>query len=528
MRDSSFPSVTLNIPVSPWRILMVAMILLLLTACGQEQPPPTFDRAADPLPFPRPAIAQLDVLPGTAPIPNDLKNLLDVRRAFFAGDFVQVENFMRQARADYLAGKTATSRASALINSIEETQMAGLDHCTDWLKTTPDSYHAHWLCAGLWQAGAWAARSNKTANEINPVQFALMRERLQQSNRLLERALTLTEKPLEALTNLASNHALAGDRAKSEEYLTRAETIMPGHPAIHRVRMDYLLPEWGGSREQVLAAFEHAKALKVDEAALLDMEDSYIARPWRMSTPGAAKAYWESAIKRQPTQKRLSDLTKHLVWVQNWQAALSAATQLIEAYPDDAEGRYQRARVREALGSISEARDDYRMAAAMGHNLALQALIMAHVRGGLGLTGRDFKQIDTLCRYGATLGNSVGANCIGATFFEGGSNGIPFPRDVPQAFAWHLMAARAGHFNSQYDLGWSLYAGSFPGIAPEQAHALGVFWMRRAAEQGHHFAKEKLVQNEIGLTEEMPHGFRDDPAIQYVVDMLYNLIRILL
>jgi len=523
MRDSSSPFVTLT----PWRILMVAMLLLLLTACDKEQPPPTFDHAADPLPFPRPAIAQLDILPGTAPIPDDLKILLDARRAFFAGDFVQVENFLRQARADYLAGPSAASRAGALINSIEETQMAGLGRCANWLEIMPASYHAHWLCAGLWQAGAWAARSNKTVDEINSVQFALMRERLQQSNRLLERALTLTDTPLEALTNLAANHALAGDRAKSEEYLIRAEAIMPRHAAIHRVRMDYLLPEWGGEREQVLAAFEHAKALKVDEAALLDMEDSYIVRPWRMSTPGAAKAYWESAIKRQPTQQRLSDLTKHLIWVQNWQAALPAATQLIEAYPNNAEGRYQRARVHEALGNISEARDDYRMAAAMGHNLALQTLIMAHVRGGLGLS-RDYQQIFELCRYGATLGVPVAANCLGASFFEGGSDGIPFPHDVPQAFAWHLMAARAGHFNSQYDLGWSLYTRGFPGIAPEQAHALGVFWMRRAAEQGHHFAKEKLVQNEIGLSEEMPHSFWDGPAVQYVLDILYGLIRILM
>lgn len=509
-------------------MFLYVILALALAACGnKDKETPALDHAADTLPFPRPALEPQTVLSGTPPLPGSTQRMLDLRRAFFAGDFARIDAALSEAHEQYLNGRTATAGTRAVVNSIGDTQLAGVDACTDWLKAMPASYAAHWLCGAVWQSGAMAIRTDKVVSEVSEVQFVLMRERLRRSNELLQKAVTLTPKPLEALTMLGNNYYLAGNKEQAEEFLQRAEAIMPGHPAIHRVRMDYLLPEWGGSREQVFAAFEHAKALKVDEAALLDMEDSYIVRPWRMSTPGAAKAYWESTIKRQPTQNRLSDLTKHLIWVQNWQAALPAATQLIEAYPDDAEGRYQRARVHQALGNTPEARNDYRMAAAMGHNLALQALIMAHVRGGLGLS-RDYQQIFELCRYGATLGVSVAANCLGASFFEGGSNGIPFPHDVPQAFAWHLMAARAGHFNSQYDLGWSLYTGGFPGIAPEQAHALGVFWMRRAAEQGHHFAKEKLVQNEIGLSEEMPHSFWDGPAVQYVLDMLYGLIRILL
>jgi tetratricopeptide (TPR) repeat protein len=242
-----------------------------------------------------------------------------------------------------------------------------------------------------------------------------------------------------------------------------------------------------------------------------------------MSTPGAARIYWEEAIRKQPTQQRLLDLTKHLVWLSNWQDALPYATRLVETYPGHAEGHYLRARINASLGNIPEARKDYYMAAALGHDLALQELIMAHIRGGLGLPAKSFEDTVPLCRYGASLGSAVGANCMGSMYNEAASVGLPLRQDIPQSFAWHLLGARAGHYNSQYDLGWLLYTGRGPGVKPDLAESNGVFWMRRAAEQNHRFAKQKLEELQIPLSEEPASGSWDT-----VLNVLHSIIQILL
>jgi len=333
-----------------------------------------------------------------------------------------------------------------------------------------------------------------------------MEERLERSDALLARALDLTPKPVEVLTMLADNRFADGDPQQAEAYLQRAAAIMPQHASIHWVRMRYLLPEWGGSAEAVHAALAQARQAGVSEFHLLDMEDDYVVRPAKMSTPGAARAYWEVAISKHPTRNRMKSLLNDFIKLENWDDALPVANRLIDEYPDDNNTYNLRARINKQLGYIETARADYLMAAAMGNEFALQELIMAHIRGGLGLPGKSFGEVVELCRHGAALGSSVGANCIGSMFFEAASVGVPFPNDPQQGYAWHLMGARAGHFNSQFDLGWMLYTGRVPGVEPTAAKKLGTFWLRRAAELNHPFAKRKLEELDIGPSEDLSSG----------------------
>jgi TPR repeat protein len=92
---------------------------------------------------------------------------------------------------------------------------------------------------------------------------------------------------------------------------------------------------------------------------------------------------------------------------------------------------------------------------------------------------------------------------MGSMFWEGDRVGAPFHTDVPQAFAWHLVAARAGYHNSQYDLGWLLLSGRAPGINKEQGENNGLFWLRRAAERDQQFAKKKLEEGGYAESEEV-------------------------
>lgn len=500
------------------------VVFLGLAGCGEKPVAsvPQIDLVAEPLPFARPVLAPVGSLPDAPPLPAAVYHTLDLQRAFFTGDFARLDAALVKAHDEFVAGSGDVSPADTFVDRIQDTQLAGIDVCADWLKAMPDSYPAHWVCGAMWESGARAARGTAYANAVSDARFALMHERQARSDALLHRALTLTAKPFEVLTILAVNQYRGGDREQAEAYLQRAEQFKPQYLPIHEARMNYTLPEWGGTPEALHAALARAQHDGVSESALLDLEDGYIVRPGKMSNPGAARAYWEAAISTQPTRKRLSRLMNDFVWLENWHDALPVADRLIDAYPENMAAYYQRARIHESLGRMPEARADYRMAAAMGHDLALQALIMAHVRGGLGLPGKSFSEVDELCRYGAGLGSSVGANCLGSLFFEAGDAGVPGKQDVPQSLAWHLVGARAGHYNSQYDLGWLLFTGRGPDVAPESAQRIGTFWLRRAAEQSHVFAKRKLEEAGISLSEETPWSL--DKSIESIRLVVHSLV----
>ncbi|MCA1978593.1 MAG: hypothetical protein LDL19_05085, partial [Thiobacillus sp.] len=300
----------------------------------------------------------------------------------------------------------------------------------------------------------------------------------------------------------------------------------PGVPQIYWTRLNFAREEWGGSDAQVQAVLKQAKAAGLDEAVLLNMHDLYVARPWKTSVPGAARAYWERAIQEHPTHRRLVHLRDDFIRMGNWREALPVASRLIADYPGHADDFYWRARIHEGAGQVAEARADYETAALMGHELSLQGVMLAHLRGGLGLTEKSFDAAVSLCRYGAALGLGVGANCIGSLYDEGGREGVPHRNDIAQSLAWHLVGARGGHYNSQHDLGWLLYTGRGGVADAKQSQALGVFWLRRAAEQNHVFAKRKLEEAGIPEQEPQPMRWRDVLDADSVVAAAYALIRI--
>lgn len=506
-------------------ILLPAFIFsFLLSACdaGKDKTPPHFDHVADALPFPSPALTPLDALSEAPALPEDAIKRLNLQRAFFARDFAVLDAAINAAHEGYVQGNAKEYEGDVFVDNLKKTQLAGIDACRDWIAAMPNSYAAHWVCGALWRNGAWVARGGEFSDKVTPIRFALMRERLAHSNTLLEKAITLSPKPVEALVLLADNHLAASDRDTAQGLLQKAEAIMPTYPGLHETRIGYLQKEWGGSPEQVEEGIAHAKKLGVDEETLLYLHDRFSARPWNMSNPGAERAYWEQAIAEQPNRYRLYGLTDYFHRMNNWRDSVPAASRLIEQNPTYAEAYWMRAAANEKLGHVPEALADYRMAAALGHDFSTQALIQAHIQGGLGLAAKDWTAIDAVCRYGAALGSAAAANCMGSMFWEGERTGGPFHTDIPQAFAWHQVAARGGYHNSQYDLGWLLLTGRAPGVKPVNAKTNGLFWLRRAAELDHQFAKKKLQEGNYSETEQVE---QDPDTLEQVSKIAWQILR---
>lgn len=493
------------------RVLLLPILCapLLLAACTSSvaSMPERIDLAAEALPVSIAPIRVPETLPGAPALSVATQLDLALRRAFFARRFSPMDAMLAEARETGLAEGEEDHALRRFIEGVRDTQLAGLDACNAWLETMPESYVAHLVCGAMWGSAAWDARGDDTVDKVTPARFALMRERFERANVLLTKALGLTPRPVEALTILAANHFGMGgpdNRAAALALLRRAQEMAPAYSSIHEVRINFLLPEWGGSSEMVIKAIEEAARAGVARDRLRDFHDEFVVRPWTRSDPGAERAYWDGAIATEPSFYRLDSLVKYFHRVENWRDGEPAASRLIAAYPDYAHGYWLRAVIREKLGRIPEALEDYRAAAARGDDWATQALIQAYIQGGLGLPQRDWQALDQLCRYGAGLGISSAANCLGAAFREAASIGPPFRTDIPQSLAWHLLAARAGYHNSQYDLGWLLMTGRVPGMDEKQGKRLGVFWLRRAAELGHQFARKKLQEG--GYPESEPVG----------------------
>ena len=418
-----------------------------------------------------------------------------------------------------LAGESRGREARELVrNIVEDTKLAGIERCREWVQAMPRSYAAHWLCGAMWNEGAWHIRTGKFAHEVSHAQFAIMRERLLHARALFLKAAELSPRPVQVLALLANNHFAAGDEEQAERYLKRAEKAVPWYPSIHAVRLTFSLPQWGGSQEAIEKAMERARAAGVEEDELLYFEDHYVARPHETPTPGAEQTYWVRAIAERPTWSRLESLGNYHWRLKHWHEVPPIADRLIALDPDRPEGYYMRAAAHEASGKHVAALLDYRMAVALGHDFSTEHLVRAHIQGFFGLPPKDWKKIDALCRYGAALGVPAAANCVGSTFYEAKILGEPFRFDITQSLSWHLLAARGGHFNAQHDVGWLLFAQRAPGVEPELAKRVGVYWLRRAAEQGQPYAQQKLKQANLPLSEPPE---RDNVGI---VELLWSVL----
>jgi tetratricopeptide (TPR) repeat protein len=472
----------------------------VIAAVSKRPPLTVHDYAAEPLGLPTPEHERLETW-YDAPLPAPLAQArVDLARVFFAGDFAALDRVLSAAHEAYVQGRSNSDDLARYSYLIRERGLAGIARCEQWMRAMPRSYAAHWLCGELWQRAAWAARTQEAARKVSAVQFALMDSRLRRSNALLQQAIKLHAKPVQALTTLADNLFLLSDHAQSTATLERVWAMMPAHAAAHQTAARYATPQWGGSIDEVKAVLQRAKRAGVDPDEIAFIEDHRLARPWDTPTPGAEKTYWDKVLAERVTYHRLDDFASYYLRLENWREALPLLDRAIVAAPHAASSYHWRGRVHEAMGNPQAALADYRLAAAMGEERAITHLIYAHLQGGLGLTRRDLDAVAQLCRHAAGLGSPGGANCLGASHWDGSLPQVP--RHAGQALAWHLFAARGGNWNSQHDIGWLMMSRKLAEVDVPDARAAGVFWLQRSAEQGHDFAARKLQEAGIALDSE--------------------------
>jgi len=128
-------------------------------------------------------------------------------------------------------------------NTIEETLFG----------ESPKSVTAHLIKADFYLMYAWRGRGNGTANQVTDKGWQMFRERLGEAEKALNEAWALDPRDEQIPVLMISIiEGQQKDRSEMEKWFQRAMKLNPNNYEACRNKLHYLLPQWYGSRDDML------------------------------------------------------------------------------------------------------------------------------------------------------------------------------------------------------------------------------------------------------------------------------------
>lgn len=406
-----------------------------------------------------------------------------------AGRYAELEKYFQ-----FVAADTSIERQyehySAFAEAINNTEYAWQGRVEDWLNKTGSTYARLYLGI-LYQSAAWAARGRQYAQKTPKENFIWMEQRSEKALNLLT-PLVQEKTAVATLTHqkLAEIYSARGVTELAGQHYDKALATAPRIFALYDSFLTFSLSRWVGdqSTDQANKIFKLAEKAGLTQEDLLQLRqiyEYYESQVSESSDPGAERALLDRHIESNPTFHNYLRRAYYDQRKQRWGEMIAVTEKMIELRPESGVARYLHGLAHQQLGRAQQARNHYLIATAYGNDRAFSNLMYAVLNGSLGFQAKDIRTLVELCRWGSAMGLPTAAHCLGALYFE--AQGLP--RDMERSVAWHQVAARGGHSNSQHDLGWILYSGKMTHSFPQQAP---LFWLKRAAVQEHQFAKRKL------------------------------------
>ena len=360
-----------------------------------------------------------------------------------------------------------------------------------WLRAEPDAPAARLLLGVAWADAAAQARGRSYSSQVAPAQMALFEQRFEKARSHLE-AIAARGDVHATLAHafLQLPYFYLGESDKGWATVEALVGQAPQYGWLYFWAAEYAKTKWAGNRgPQRLRQLEELATrhgLNAADRKVLDQELAYVeADLENQPNPQAWRPYWEKRNAEAPHLYNVLNWLGHEHSVRNWAAVERLATQALALNPHQTYSLRLRSEARKQMGRGGEALRDAVAAAVLGDDDAMQIVVNAHLQGTMGVTPGDLQGLVAYCRMGAAFGLPAAANCIGSMYVDGAAG---LPRDTAQGVAWHLLAARGGHDNSQHDVGVLL-----PRVVSGQpAQEVAGFWMREAARQGHQYAQRKL------------------------------------
>lgn len=478
-------------------ILVLAGTVAMVAGCDTSAPecPPEAVTATDlaietaGLALPRPLpldLSRIDVETVGTHYEGPVRYLADVLR----GDWAQAHRYWESLAAIEDPAERMR-QVYRLKFAIQGRGLYFLHAAQEWLAAEPQAPAARLLMGVALADAAVEARGSAYSSKVAPAQMALFRQRFQRARPYLEGVAAGGDvHAWLAHAYLQLPYFFLGEREKgwaSIEYLIGQA---PQYGWLYFWATEYAKPKWAGpqgpDRLERLAQLAASHGLNASEREVLARELAYVQDDMDHQTdPQAWRPYWSNRQAEAPHLYNLLNWLAQEHAVENWPDVERLASEALTLNPHQTYSLHLRSLARKAMGRNDEALRDTLAAAVLGNDDAMRNLIHAHLQGSLGRTPGDHAGLLAYCKMGAAFGLPSAANCIASMYVDGVAG---MPSDPRQGVAWHLLAARAGHVNSQHDVGVVL-----PKVDPgEPSRRTADYWMREAARQGHPYARNKL------------------------------------
>ena len=330
---------------------------------------------------------------GAATFCNDragLETIVQGRKEMLAklgeGKYTELENFYGGLQKAYEAGIRTEAEAGAWFYAFHTSSNRYAPFFDEWVARYPDSYAAKLAYAHHLLAVAWDKRGKKFANETSGAQFAAQKLDLERMIDVLNRADTLTRKPIVSQwlrINMAS--AIAG-RPVVVEMFQKAERIDPANSTAKSAFIHASQPKWGGS----VAALEKIQQTAQDSALAPDLK-TFVEYHVTMALAEAANLAEDraAAIKRferaaelckafQDPLERLLSLYKD---DDNAAGVVSAAERYLAMNPNSG---WALVKIASAQGRLKRPQDslrNYERAAQLGERTGVEGVAWHYARG---------------------------------------------------------------------------------------------------------------------------------------------------
>ena len=444
------------------------------------------------LPTPKPEALDFKTIDARAIAPY-FSEQVKFREAIVQGDFAGAQDFWNTLRME----PDATARMRQLYAmhfAIDGKGLYFLSQAQAWANAQPNSMAAKAFLGLVYSDAARSARGANYYGQTSRYAMVLFKQRAAKAREILEPL--LAKKDIYAASaniSLLLGYFLQGMDEKAWRAQEDLINAAPGYGFGYFWAAAYTEAIWAKAdvsarRADHLRKLAIANQLPKNDSLVLEQELNYRMRGIaRSGNPQEARPYW---MQRNKEATHLFNTLGWLIYerqMENWPEVVRLADLAIAANPLQTYSYVQRAVANKAMSRIDTIFKDTLAAAVLGNDGAMSDIVQGHVRGTLGFAPGNFNQMLAYCNMGVTFGLPSAANCMGSSFTEGFAG---VKRNDQSAAAWHLLAAKGGHSNSQHDIGVLLPKFSKLPEAP----SISQHWMREAARQQHVYASQKATK----------------------------------
>jgi TPR repeat protein len=326
-----------------------------------------------------------------------------------------------------------------------------------WVAAFPQSYAAHHALASLQVRVAWEARGEATSDVTSAKQFAQMRAHFDQAMPHVDKAISLSKKPVLTLVVWTYMCMAASEAFEKIEYARLFESLRPQSALLSANEFGRLNPKWGGSMHSLEHFMSGVRQGTWTDAQINTLESLYLCE---LADVARCSGNTEKAIdltKQALAKARCFEALALMAELKGINAPSAASIPLYEealAIEASARSYYFLGGAQEAKGLLNDAASSYQKALELGRGEAAARLVWLYLPNAQSEATRA--RVASWFDQGVAQYSQSTMLARGNFFFNGHCD---YPKDPKQIAHWWHMAGEWGSATALYNLTLSYWDG---------------------------------------------------------------------